>query len=460
MIEQQVIVRAALAAWALLVLLTWGHQLDDAFIHLRYAANLVETGAFGFNAGSPDAGASSPLFVGLLAPIVGLLGPEASKGLSVVATLGALLLVLHAARRDDGGIAGALVLGLAAPSAVRWLANGMETSLALVLALVLGAALLRTSAWVVPVLAVAVLVRIEFVAVGAVLVLALLLERRITMAIALGGAVATGLLAWTALFGSPLPDTAVAKAGQGTALVTALVIAKAHAAAPLLSAGLGVAWVLSLLRLREAVRTARIPDRRRRWLLVLAVQAIVPAVMLAAIARGQVIQGARYFLWLEAFTIAANVALARAWGPPAGRALRLPRVAAVGLVVLFAAEAALLAPVFAGRAQTQEALAGERWPDGATCAAADIGAFAWASGCVLTDLNGLVNGRDAALLSGEERMAQLEVVDLLFLSAPQFDALNAATEGRFARWQPTGAYPFPNVSGRRDVHHVYRPRAW
>lgn len=68
-----------------------GYPLDDAWIHMVYARALVEEGGFHYNAGVPEAGMTSPLWVLLLAGIHALAGKEAPVEHVV---LGAKLLAL------------------------------------------------------------------------------------------------------------------------------------------------------------------------------------------------------------------------------------------------------------------------------------------------------------------------------------------------------------------------------
>ena len=457
--------RVALLAWLALVLITWGHQYDDAFIHLRYAANLLAHGVLAYTPGLADHGASSPLTVALLAPLSPL-GALAPKLLSTAATAAILLVLvrLRDARGVDAVALAAAVVAVCSPSAVRWLPNGMETSLAVLAALGLGLTARRTDPWVPVALFFAILLRVELLAVAGFLILAALLERRHRRGLLLliSAALATATL--IALTGRLLPDTAIAKA-QGPfdpALMarTATLVVRAHLAAPLLVLGSVVAWALGLRRMVDGVRAARIPDRGRRWAIVAALQGLVPALILVAVARGQVIQGVRYFVWLEAFTVAASFAFAHAWaGPVRAPPRRLP--GARVLVALFVLELALLWPVFSGRAQTVRALHQQDWTDdiGAPCIAGEIGAFGYTSGCAVLDLFGLVNGEELARLPPTERHARIarEPVQLLFLSPAQFAALNAASGDAFRSWRPHGAFPFPNVSGAADVHHIYRP---
>ncbi len=64
---------ASLALFLMFLLPLRGSLVDDTYIHLVYARNLAELGELSFNAGEPTYGATSPLWVALLA-LVHLMG--------------------------------------------------------------------------------------------------------------------------------------------------------------------------------------------------------------------------------------------------------------------------------------------------------------------------------------------------------------------------------------------------
>jgi hypothetical protein len=191
---------------------------DDAYITYRYADNLAKGYGFVFNRGAaPVLGTSTPLYTGLLAaggafgadvPTLGLvLGAIA---LSVALGLAVLL------ARDLGAPAAGLAAAVtwnATPHAWASLA-GMETPL--YLALVLGAlwaAQRGRPRAALLVAALAVLTRLDGVAVLAAVVALLVLSRRWSWRAAVPAAAL--LAAWSALavywFGSPVPASGLAK---------------------------------------------------------------------------------------------------------------------------------------------------------------------------------------------------------------------------------------------------------
>ena len=119
-----------------------GYTTDDTYIHLRYARNLVERGEFAFNPGHDTYGATSPLWIFLLAGLLKLgLAPAAAAW--TAGALSGLLVVLLAdallSRMTIGPLWRGIVLVVIACDAwfLRWTFSGMETPLATAALLVL-----------------------------------------------------------------------------------------------------------------------------------------------------------------------------------------------------------------------------------------------------------------------------------------------------------------------------------
>lgn len=112
-----------------------GCLTDDTYIHLQYARNLAETGDLAFNRGEPSYGATSPLWVGLLA-LLRLAGADPERwiaALSIIAGASTValtyLLVMRVEGRRPAAAAAALIIAFEAWM-LRWSGTGMETSLA------------------------------------------------------------------------------------------------------------------------------------------------------------------------------------------------------------------------------------------------------------------------------------------------------------------------------------------
>jgi hypothetical protein len=107
--------------------------VDDTFIHLQYARNLAETGQLAFNRGEPTYGATSPLWVALLA-LFYKGGADIlvwCKILSWIFGMLSIVLVFRMTIALDGRTAAPLAAALICSAEawfVRWSAVGMETS--------------------------------------------------------------------------------------------------------------------------------------------------------------------------------------------------------------------------------------------------------------------------------------------------------------------------------------------
>ena len=216
-----VIALLALAALAIGLRATTGaHAIDDAYITFRYARNLASGQGLVYNPGEAVLGTTAPLFAIVLAAFMKLgADPQpVALALSVLADASLVFLVYALARELGAGRLAAVVASAAmsvAPLSMLFAVSGMETSVfaalslaALVLAvrrhalsagLVAGlAALTRPEGYLV-----AVLVPVVVLAQGR--------RRALTAAGLIALVVAPWLIAATLVYGSPVPQSALAK---------------------------------------------------------------------------------------------------------------------------------------------------------------------------------------------------------------------------------------------------------
>ena len=118
------------------------HFLDDALIHLRYADFLWERGTLTFDGVESSYGTSSLLYVLLLAPSARRYGRSVgdAKVVSCVFYLGLVTLVSARAVRSAGlqrALWAGIAMAVVSPMGVRWLTDGMETSLVAVMSVAL-----------------------------------------------------------------------------------------------------------------------------------------------------------------------------------------------------------------------------------------------------------------------------------------------------------------------------------
>ncbi|MCP4574512.1 MAG: hypothetical protein GY838_19345 [bacterium] len=132
---------------ALAVLATAGwflrdYTTDDTFIHLRYAGNLLDRGEFSFNPGEATYGATSPLWIFVLAFFLklGLAPLTAAWVAGALAGTGVLLLadaIIERLTFPSLWKTAALLLIAVDAWFLRWTFSGMETPLATLLTLLL-----------------------------------------------------------------------------------------------------------------------------------------------------------------------------------------------------------------------------------------------------------------------------------------------------------------------------------
>ena len=200
-----------------------GFPLDDSWIHLHFARNLIEGAGFSYNPGHPVAGSTAPLWTLLLAGGALIAGPSlvTAKIMGVLLTIAGALATYRAALAWGATRAAALGVGIgfgwAGPLAWGSL-SGMEVPLAaLLVALTLIAHARDRTATTALLAALAVLARPEALLLVPFLALGRPLTRRRALlfigipVVVLAPAVAFSL----ATVGAPVPATAVAKVEGG-----------------------------------------------------------------------------------------------------------------------------------------------------------------------------------------------------------------------------------------------------
>ena len=490
---------AWLAGW---IYLSWAAIQDDALIHLRYADNLFLHHFITYDGVHPDYGASSLLYVGLLALLRGLTDspnlPRATSSIVHVLLFTGLAcaFVLRLPRQARVARFAGLVLLilLVTPSAVRWLDDGMETGIVVSLVSLLAWQIHDQFLRIEPVdgairglsgdsfdgaryllltlLAfLAVLLRTELVLLCGFGFLMLLFQRhgKTSVPVRIGPSLLSdshlvvgaglALCLIVARMHVLLPDTAIAKS-----------LGLSHWFNPLhdmaitlggaFSFGLGmlVFWLLTLL--------LAVLHRGRLNISTMLANAFFPMVLVLASLRGQEIQGVRYFAWTFFFPIVWNI-LEVARLPRPNSAIKWPGNRSALLLALFLFLLAVEAPfeiramyrVLTHRSETMRTFEARhldvlRERRGV---ASDIGYIGYFSGAQICDLAGLVNGRAAARLTSSERnLACIRTdPDFLFLNTSQLAPLIGLAD--LSGWQVCGRYDFTNVRALDSHYLLVRP---
>jgi hypothetical protein len=495
--------RAGIVLLALALLIPYaGYLTDDSFIHFQFAKNIIRGEGFAFNAGEPTYGATSPLWVLLLAAAGALVPgaggtPESTSTMPALAWIakgwGALFTALavfwcgRIARRLGWEPRVALLLAALAafhPWSARWAVSGMETPLAFFLVLVALDALAGTlidgrPAWRAgAALAAAAMARPEALLLAALAAGAVALgsaesrtdRARRAASFAAGFAIPYGLwlLAAFLLFGQLLPNTSGAKAGAWFDLERGAGTLRESIRVMLASELMPLAALVAALAFGGPERWTRLARGRRAFW---AVVALWPTLLIASFALTGVQVVSRYLLAATPSILLLGAAALRPGAAAVSRG-RLASVAALLFVSLHAAGGLLVAfrvsaPAAREHTAGLRASLGEigRWArentrPGTGFAVADIGAFGYYSDRPVLDLYGLVTPAmgPISVKAGYDRAVR----ELLFapIGRPDYLVDRAREEGRLARdREPDNPYRFlfartiPNLG-------ITRPGSW
>jgi hypothetical protein len=458
---------------------------DDTFIHLQFAKHLVQGKGFSFNAGEPTYGATSPLWVLLLAavgkilPIAVAAPPDpasmpalawAAKALGALFHLIAVVAMVLTGKRlgwDDRTSLGVGFLMAAQSWAIRWAVSGMETPLALACAALalygLAGVLVRGRSgwWTGLFLGLAALARPECCLLAAIVVSAAWLgsEKRGRRALEVFAGFGIVILPWLLTawrwFHTLVPNTAAAKA---SALGNpGLFVAALHAIfqVELAADALPLALLVLVLAFGHAVGILPHPRGRRVfWLACVA----WPILLSLSFALQGVQVVSRYVLPATPFVLLIGMASFR-WVVAALVPRRYGAALAVFLVA-FALQNGLFT-AFVSAPSTRAHTRGLRdsmvvigiWARDHTApsaffAVADIGAFGYYSERRVLDLYGLVTPVMAPIVVRDGYDEVVSRVEYEVAGRPEYLVDRAHVEGRLAsaQDQPT---PYRLVFARR-----------
>jgi hypothetical protein len=456
---------------------------DDSLIHLRYAGYLHDLHRITYDGVHFSYGTSSVAYVSLLAFLRGFsLSPLLPKIVSTVSYLLVILVLFLVERRFERRTAphaiwAGLLLASLTPMAIRWLTDGMETSLVVLGTIVLALATdklahcrsVGISAYMALILLgfLIVLLRIELLILVVLATCTVCFVRRAergwsTRLLAESLPMLLGAMLGSAcirlVFGHLLPDTALAKEGVFS---FGPILGFVHSAASAFGFGIGLVLLTifsGVLLVRELTR-----GRAPAWELLAwaSANACLPIELALTVMRGQSIQGIRYFVWPVYFATLLN---ALQWARLRGMITNpkekrsLPRPFVYGYVVvmlcLILPECRYALKAMKGRSDSFDAMrsAGlNRYRNGELIAG-DIGWIGYFTGAPICDLNGLVGGRELARLSHQERVRRCAErnPEYLFLNDSQLQEISPYLQTK--DWTTVHEFSFPNVS-RFDPHY-------
>jgi hypothetical protein len=252
-----------------------------------------------------------------------------------------------------------------------------------------------------------------------------------------------------------LPDTALAKSDGVPEWSTALsVTTKVLGGALSFGAGMFLLWLFTFFLL---------PRARRLSLPVLLANAVFPALFTLAAMRGQQIQGARYFVWTLLFSVLWNILelgrvqtqrstnLSGTWFAYAFLAIA---------VLALPLEAKAVYPMLRDRASLSKTFESNHleYFEGKRGTAFDIGLIGYFSRADICDLGGLVNGREKARLTSNQRREACVASHPDFFFLDPDSILEVSQYMSFRDWQICARYDFRNVTSN-DPHYLIVPRA-
>lgn len=447
----RMIVAAAVLAGGIELVLSRDFLLDDALIHVRSAGLLLQ--------GQVSTVDSSPLFLLLTAAGLRLGASFYVTKLLSLATFTALAgaLVVAAWRERQPAVQAvlcSLVVLVLSPFGVKWLADGMETSLAVLS--VIGLALTfedddRRTVRSAALAAISALVRPELAGLAALVIAGQLLRSKPRLAFAAAIGLAVALAAIAAVFGGLWSDAAIAKLRHAYTVQEFVVLLASIA----LGAGtFGVGLFATLLVL--LVAAAPLVRQRDSRALLLGALAL-PAVLVVVAVRGQALEGIRPLLPFVAFSLTCLTSCLRQ--RPVSLPLR-PIAAALALILVggWMVDGAAFARIVRLQVRSLEAMRSRDWSplSGHAGVAWDVGYLAYFTGAPICDAQGLINGPAFARLTLSDRLDHCsQVAEFAYVDPARFRLLATAIDMR--DWRVCDRFDFAHRSAALSVYLLVAP---
>ena len=225
-----------------------------------------------------------------------------------------------------------------------------------------------------------------------------------------------------------------------------------HVAASLFGVGLLTILLLSFIVAFEKANKAE------RIYLAVANSGLILFIFLLAIFH-QALQGVRYFIFLEIYLISLNILSMSSVNNPRFNLSfpqMRPALKIIGIIFgsWFLVDAVLFYRITEGRSESYRnfLVSDFNYLKDRKGIAWDVGMVGFFTEGFILDPNGLVNGREIASISSQERMKLFseERVEFAFVNEGQKRMLNQYIDTK--NWLSVASFDFPNIRPGRDTH--------
>lgn len=473
------------------LLITTDHYLDDTFTHLRIARNLMENGFYSFNGIFRDFSTSSPLYTAILS--IGLRfwdSPYLAKFTSLIFYYSVYIftsIYLLKTQNLKALISSIFLIGISSPFGVRWLTDGMETSLIMLFSIILAynfESILRINDnenktinyyFSYFICTFSILLRIEFIFIIVWFIIVYIISNVFlqdrfdyrnlflrTIPFILSVITSFGFLYIN--FGSFTPDTSIAKAGVKyniSYFITSIL--RPHFGASLFGISLAISLLLSFYLIY--VNKISLNNKNLNSFSYL-INFSFPLMLILIFFKGQMIQGIRYLVFLETFLISFNLLTSKNYDLSGFVNKRTYyKYLSLFLVPLILSpwlwnDFKVLKKISKGRSESFINLSNRDFKclRNKNLISIDFGMISYFSKAFILDPSGLVNGRDLAKLNMDERMNEFlknKNIHYAFLNDEQIEELKGYLNLR--DWETIGSYKFPNFGKNSDdIHYLLK----
>ena len=471
--------------------ITRNHFLDDTFIHLNIARNIVEKGIYSFNGLESDFSTSSPLYTTILSLGIRIWdSPYIAKILTIgfyFIDYALISIFLIRTRNLNSSILSILLIGISSPLGVRWLTDGMESSLVILFSIIISYLLYSINKvkakgykkifFLITYFfcTLSIFLRIEFAFIIVWYIFSYIISISFSKAkynfnnfssrlYPLLFSLLTSFSLLYIRFGSLTPDTSIAKGGLKYDLNFFIInIIRAHLSASIF----GVSLLLTLfISFYSIYKNKDILNKSNLLNLVCLINFSLPILTILILIKGQMVQGIRYFIFLETFLISYNLLICNTYdfNQLVHKKTNYKYILCLFIPLLISPwlwhDFNGLKRISEGRSQTFLNLSNQDLGclNNKNLIAWDVGMIGYFSKSFILDPNGLVNGRELAKLRGDDRLNQLiknNDIDYAFVNEFQLKDLGKYIE--LKDWINLGSYKFPNFKkNSQDIHYLLK----